>query len=49
MIRRHAPKHVPVREVRRGDRVQSGDIALNVLWPKGAPWSLKDMVMKQTI
>ena len=34
-----AARHVPVREVRRGDSVQSGDIALNVLWPKGSPWS----------
>ena len=34
-----AARHVPVREVRRGDSVQSGDIALNVLWPKGPPWS----------
>ena len=35
-------RHVPVREVRRGDSVQSGDIRLNVLWPKGAPWSTAD-------
>lgn len=32
-------KHIPVREVRRGDSVQSGDIALNVLWPEGPPWA----------
>ncbi len=37
-----AARHVPVREVRRGDSVQSGDIALNVLWPKGEPWSTAD-------
>ena len=37
-----AARHVPVREVRRGDSVQSGDIALNVLWPNGAPWSVAD-------
>ncbi|MGY2895395.1 DNA internalization-related competence protein ComEC/Rec2 [Deinococcus sp. UYEF24] len=35
-------RHVPVREVRRGDSVASGDIRLNVLWPKGAPWSTAD-------
>ncbi|GGR37992.1 ComEC/Rec2 family competence protein [Deinococcus ruber] len=40
-------KHIPVREVRRGDGVQSGDISLTVLWPKGAPWSRSVMVVKQ--
>jgi competence protein ComEC len=35
-------RHVPVREVRRGDSVTSGDIALNVMWPRGAPWSTAD-------
>ncbi|ADV66425.1 DNA internalization-related competence protein ComEC/Rec2 [Deinococcus maricopensis DSM 21211] len=33
---------VRVREVRRGDHVQAGDVALNVLWPRGAPWSAAD-------
>ncbi|WP_425146493.1 DNA internalization-related competence protein ComEC/Rec2 [Deinococcus sp.] len=35
-------RHIPVREVRRGDGVQSGDISLTVLWPKGEPWSTSD-------
>ena len=42
-----AERHVPVREVRRGDSLVSGDVRLNVLWPKGAPWRLRDMVMEQ--
>ena len=37
-----AQRHIPVREVRRGDAVQSGDISLTVLWPKGEPWSTAD-------
>ena len=35
-------RHMPVREVRRGDSVVSGDITLKVLWPRGAPWSTSD-------
>ena len=35
-------RHVPVREVRRGDSVASGDITLKVLWPRGAPWPTSD-------
>ncbi|MGM9322816.1 MBL fold metallo-hydrolase, partial [Deinococcus aquaticus] len=33
---------VPVREVRRGDRVQAGRAALTVLWPPGNVWSTED-------
>ncbi len=35
-------RHVPVREVRRGDTVRAGRDTLTVLWPKGAPWSAAD-------
>ncbi|ULH14860.1 DNA internalization-related competence protein ComEC/Rec2 [Deinococcus sp. KNUC1210] len=35
-------KHIPVREVRRGDGLQAGDISLTVLWPRGQPWSTAD-------
>ncbi|MGI8747510.1 MAG: ComEC/Rec2 family competence protein [Deinococcus sp.] len=35
-------RRVPIREVRRGDGVTSGDISLRVLWPKGPPWSTAD-------
>ena len=37
-----AERRVPVREVRRGDRVAAGGATLTVLWPKGAPWSTAD-------
>ncbi len=30
---------VPVREVRRGDRVQAGQLRVDVLWPAGQVWS----------
>ncbi|KEF33234.1 competence protein ComEC [Deinococcus sp. RL] len=33
---------VPVREVRRGDRVEAGDVRLTVLWPGGRFWSTED-------
>lgn len=33
---------VPVREVRRGDRVQAGRAALTVVWPPGHAWSTED-------
>lgn len=33
---------VPVREVRRGDRVEAGDVRLTVLWPVGRFWSTED-------
>ncbi|WP_198170483.1 ComEC/Rec2 family competence protein [Deinococcus arboris] len=33
---------VPVREVRRGDRVQAAGAALTVLWPAGQRWHPED-------
>ncbi|WP_104990985.1 DNA internalization-related competence protein ComEC/Rec2 [Deinococcus sp. NW-56] len=33
---------VPVREVRRGDRVEAGGVRLTVLWPEGRFWSSED-------
>lgn len=33
---------VPVREVRRGDRVSMDDVTLTVLWPQGHVWSTED-------
>ncbi|WP_407540441.1 ComEC/Rec2 family competence protein [Deinococcus radiomollis] len=42
LLKAATERHVPVREVRRGDSVTSDDIRLNVLWPKGAPWSTAD-------
>ncbi|MFC4454332.1 DNA internalization-related competence protein ComEC/Rec2 [Deinococcus sonorensis] len=35
-------RHIPVREVRRGDHLQAGDLSLTVLWPQGAPWAAAD-------
>lgn len=34
-----AERGIPVREVRRGDVVEAGRLRLEVLWPKGPPWS----------
>ncbi|MDL2344418.1 DNA internalization-related competence protein ComEC/Rec2 [Deinococcus sp. MIMF12] len=33
---------VPVREVRRGDRLEAGGVRLTVLWPPGRLWSTED-------
>ncbi|GHF49742.1 DNA internalization-related competence protein ComEC/Rec2 [Deinococcus metalli] len=35
-------RRVPVREVRRGDRVSASDATLTVLWPPGNVWSTAD-------
>lgn len=35
-------RRVPVREVRRGDRLAVNGATFTVLWPRGAPWSTKD-------
>ncbi|MFD1732301.1 ComEC/Rec2 family competence protein [Deinococcus malanensis] len=37
-----AQRGVPVREVRRGDRVQADGATLTVLWPPGHVWSTED-------
>ncbi|EYB68744.1 DNA internalization-related competence protein ComEC/Rec2 [Deinococcus phoenicis] len=33
---------VPVREIRRGDRIQADGVTLTVLWPQGRVWSTED-------
>ncbi|MBB5235392.1 ComEC/Rec2 family competence protein [Deinococcus budaensis] len=37
-----AERGVPVREVRRGDRVSVNGVTLTVLWPPGEVWSEED-------
>jgi len=37
-----AERGVPVREVRRGDRVSASGLILTVLWPVGRVWSTED-------
>ena len=42
LLRIAAERHVPVREVRRGDVVQAGEARFTVLWPTGKPFSEAD-------
>ena len=35
-------RHVPIREVRRGDQISASDVKITVLWPKGGIWSTAD-------
>lgn len=42
LLREAAQRGVRVREVRRGDTVQRGSLALTVLWPTGNAWSTED-------
>ncbi|WP_161883380.1 ComEC/Rec2 family competence protein [Deinococcus alpinitundrae] len=42
LLRAAEQRHVPVREVRRGDRVQAGEARFTVLWPVGQPFSKAD-------
>ncbi len=42
LLRAAAERHVPVREVRRGDAVQAGAARFTVLWPRAEAWSEAD-------
>ncbi|AWN22069.1 DNA internalization-related competence protein ComEC/Rec2 [Deinococcus irradiatisoli] len=42
LLRAAQARGVPVREVRRGDAVRSGEATFTVLWPVGAPFSKAD-------
>ncbi|AZI42825.1 DNA internalization-related competence protein ComEC/Rec2 [Deinococcus psychrotolerans] len=42
LLRAAEARHVPVREVRRGDSVQAGKATFTVLWPTGKVWSDAD-------
>ena len=42
LLRTAQERHVPVREVRRGDAVQAGEAKFTVLWPTGTPFSKAD-------
>lgn len=35
-------RHIPIREVRRGDQISSDDVKMTVLWPKGDIFSTAD-------
>ncbi|WP_291423787.1 DNA internalization-related competence protein ComEC/Rec2 [Deinococcus sp.] len=37
-----AERHVPVREIRRGDRVTAPGVTVTALWPAGQVWSTAD-------
>ncbi|GAA4013922.1 hypothetical protein GCM10022631_27020 [Deinococcus rubellus] len=42
LLRAAGERHVPVREVRRGDSMQAGEAHFTVLWPVGQPFSKAD-------